>query len=178
MTRIFLASLAAFLLTACGTVAVTDYSEATPELVLEEFFSGPLTAHGVVKDRSGKVIRQFSASIDASWKDGVGTLVEDFEFNDGELQQRIWTLTPTGDNRYIGTAGDVVGEGKLQVAGNSLFLDYVLRIPYRNGTVDVRVDDRMYLVAEDVLINESTLNKFGWRVGELLLVIQRVPVEG
>ncbi len=54
---------------------------------------------------------------------------------------------------------------------------YVLQIPYRDGTIDVRVDDRMYLVSEDVLINESTLNKFGLRVGELLLVIRRVSTQ-
>ena len=31
----------------------------------------------------------------------------------------------------------------------------------------------MYLVSPDVLINESTLNKFGLQVGALLLVIER-----
>ncbi len=178
MARKLLASLGVLLLTACGSVSVTDYEGGTPELILEEFFSGQLTAHGVVKDRSGRVIRHFRADIQASWENGVGTLVEDFEFDDGELQQRTWTLTAAGDRRYTGTAGDVIGQGALQVAGNSVFLDYVLRIPYRGGTVDVRVDDRMYLVSDDVLINESTLRKFGWRVGELLLVIRREPAPG
>jgi hypothetical protein len=31
----------------------------------------------------------------------------------------------------------------------------------------------MYLVAPNVLINESALRKFGLKVGEILLVIQR-----
>ena len=53
---------------------------------------------------------------------------------------------------------------------------YVLQVPYRGSTIDVRVDDRMYLLTPDLLINESTLRKFGLAVGELLLVIQRVPV--
>ncbi len=48
-------------------------------------------------------------------------------------------------------------------------------MPYRGDTIDVRVDDRMYLLTPDVLINESKLNKFGVRVGELLLVIRRLP---
>jgi hypothetical protein len=129
----------------------------------------------VVKDRGGKVIRHFNADIVAQWADGVGTLTEDFVFDDGEKQRRVWTLTPTGDGRYTGTAGDVVGEATLQQAGNSLFLDYVLRLPYNGSEVDVRVDDRMYLVARDVLINESTLSKFGVRVGNLVLVITRTP---
>jgi hypothetical protein len=165
-------------LVACSQVQVTDYSETKPELNVEAFFNGKLTAHGVVKDRGGKVIRHFNADIDAYWKDGVGTLVEDFVFDDGEVQQRIWTLKPDGTGRYIGTAGDVVGAAKLQLAGNSLFLDYVLRLPYRDSEVDVRVDDRMYLVSPEVLINESSLSKFGWRVGSLLLVITRKGTEG
>ena len=60
------------------------------------------------------------------------------------------------------------------MAGNSLFLDYVLRIPYNEGTTDLRIDDRMYLIAPDVLINESRMIKFGLEVGQILLVIRRL----
>ena len=157
----------------CSTVRVTDYADKRPLFDVEEFFRGNLTAHGVVKDSGGRVIRHFNATIAASWNDGVGTLVEDFAFDDGETQRRIWTLTPDGEGHYTGTAGDVVGIAKMQQSGNSLFLDYVLRIPYKGSEVDVRVDDRMYLVSPVILINESDMSKFGWRVGNLVLVIAR-----
>ena len=155
----------------CSSVSVTDYRNAKPTLDLETFFRGNLTAHGVVKDRSGRVIRTFNATIDASRENGEGVLDEHFEFNDGELDQRKWILTPAGDNRYTGTAGDVVGAGVLEVAGNSVFLDYTLRIPLDDDSIDVQVDDRMYLVAPGVLLNESEMRKFGVRVGSILLVI-------
>ena len=169
----YLALLSLLLLTGCGGVSVHDYAGNEPAMVPEEFFQGSLVAHGVVKDRGGTVIRRFSADIEAYWRDGIGTLEEDFRFDDGELDRRVWTLTPAGEGRYIGTAGDVVGEGELTVAGNSLFLDYVLRIPYGDGTLDLRIDDRMYLITPEVLINESIMMKWGVRVGEILLVIQR-----
>ena len=162
-------------LTGCSSVSVTDYAGRTPLFDVETFFDGPLTAHGVVKDRGGKVIRSFSATIDASWDNGVGTLDEDFIFDDGEKQKRVWTLRRQPDGSYIGTAGDVTGEGILTQAGNSVFLDYVLQVPYRGSTIDVRVDDRMYLLTPDLLINESKLRKFGPEGGELLRVLQRVP---
>lgn len=161
------------LLSACSSVKVTDYSDMQPVFSAETFFDGRLTAHGVVKDRSGTVTRSFNADIIAYWKDGIGTLEEDFIFDDGIEERRVWTLTPSGENRYIGTAGDVIGDGIMQVSGNSAFLDYVLRVPYGDGTVDVRVDDRMYLVSDTVLVNESGLSKFGIRVGSLLLVITK-----
>lgn len=162
------------LLSACASVSVDDYAANEPRLVAEQFFDGKLMAHGVLKDRGGKVIRYFSASIDASWSDGVGTLDERFVFDDGERQTRVWTLKPSGDNNYIATAGDVIGDGKMKVAGNSLFLDYVLRIPYDGDTLDLRIDDRMYLVSEGVLLNESIMTKFGFEVGRLMLVILKV----
>ena len=161
------------LLTGCSTTGVERYADGEPALVPEQFFDGELSAHGVVKDRSGSVIRRFNASILAYWEDGVGTLEEDFLFDDGEESRRVWTLTPGGDGGYRGTAGDVVGEGVIRVAGNSMFLDYVLRIPWRESTLDLRIDDRMYLVNENVLINESRMVKFGITVGSILLVIER-----
>lgn len=175
MLRIILLAVVLGTLLGCAPVRVTDYRDAKPVLDIEQFFSGQLTAHGIVKDGSGRVIRRFNADIAAQWQDGVGTLTEDFVFDDGEVQRRVWTLTPGGDGRYTGTAGDVVGDAHLQQSGNSLFLDYVLRLPYRGSEVDVRVDDRMYLVSPDILINESRLTKFGWEVGNLLLVIERQP---
>ena len=152
-------------LAGCSAGGVGQYADREPRLVPEEFFNGDLRAHGVIKDRSGNVIRYFNASIKAYWVDGVGTLEEDFVFDDGELSRRVWTLEPTGENTYRGTAGDVVGDGELTVAGNSMFLDYVLRVPYRDGTIDLRIDDRMYLVSPDVLINESQNAETGFQRG-------------
>lgn len=161
------------LLAACAGPGVGQYAGGEPALVPEEFFNGALTAHGVIKNRGGKVIRQFNADIEAYWQNGVGTLEEDFQFADGEISRRVWTLTPSGDGRYVGTAADVVGDGEIEVAGNSMFLDYVLRIPYGDGEIDVRIDDRMYLVHPNVLINESRMKKWGFGVGEILLVIEK-----
>jgi hypothetical protein len=160
-------------LSGCSTVTVEDYADKRPVLQPEQFFDGDLSAYGVIKDRGGRVIRHFTVDIKAYWRDGVGTLEEDFVFDDGELDRRVWTLRPRGPGRYVGTAGDVVGEGEIEVAGNGMFLDYVLRIPYGDGTLDLRIDDRMYLVSENVLMNESKMYKLGFRVGEILLVIQR-----
>ena len=50
---------AAVTLVACTTVSVEDYAGNQPTLVPETFFDGSLTAHGVVKNRSGKVLLGF-----------------------------------------------------------------------------------------------------------------------
>ena len=157
----------------CSTIKVTDYEDRLPEMRPETFFNGNLNAHGVVKNRSGKVIRYFNADIKAYWEGTTGTLEEDFIFNDGEKQRRVWTLIRQDDGHYIGTAGDVIGAAQGEVAGNSMFLKYVLRIPYDDDTLDLVVDDRMYLVNPETIVNESEMRKFGLRVGEILLVIRK-----
>ncbi|MFK7831079.1 MAG: DUF3833 domain-containing protein [Congregibacter sp.] len=158
---------------ACASVSVDDYATMEPEFVPERFFDGPLVATGMVKDRGGRVIRRFTADIDASWVDGIGTLDERFLFSDGEESHRVWTLMPLGQGRYRATAGDVVGDGHAQVAGNAMFLDYVLQVPYGDGTIDLTIDDRMYLITPDTLVNESVMRKFGFRVGGIVLSIER-----
>ena len=51
--------------TANELVDAEDYADNRPALDPEAFFDGQLTAHGVVKNRSGKVIRHFNADIKA-----------------------------------------------------------------------------------------------------------------
>jgi len=158
---------------ACSSVSIKEYADNKPVMVVEEFFNGSLSAHGIVKNRSDQVIRYFSATIDASWVDSVGTLDEVFTFDDGEVQRRIWTLVKDDQGNYAGSANDVIGTSILEISGNSLFLDYVLRIPYGDGTLDLSIDDRMYLVSERVLINESVMSKWGFDVGRITLVIEK-----
>ncbi|WP_439108100.1 DUF3833 domain-containing protein [Congregibacter sp.] len=159
---------------ACGSISVDDYAGREPVFEPQTFFDGQLVARGVLKDRSGRVIRQFTADIEAYWTDGIGTLEEDFVFDDGEESRRVWKLQPAGAGQFIATAGDVVGEGRASVAGNAMFLEYVLQVPYGDGTIDLAIDDRMYLLTPDVLINESQMRKFGFRVGEIVLTIERL----
>jgi hypothetical protein len=169
-------AVSAMFLTGCAGPALEDYQGMEPELVPTRFFQGELVARGVVKDWSGEVIRTFDADITASWdENGVGTLDEVFHFNDGERQTRVWTLTPDGEG-YRATAGDVVEPGQMRWSGNAINMNYVLRVEYGDDkdTLDVRMDDWMYLVTEDTLINQTTMSKWGFDVGELVLVIRRL----
>jgi hypothetical protein len=173
LARLSIVLLSMGLLQSCSSVPVSEYADNSPLMVVEEFFNGSLRAHGIVKDRGGKVTRYFNASINAYWVDGVGTLDEVFKFDDGEEQRRIWKLVKDAAGNYVGSANDVIGTSILKVAGNSLFLDYVLRVPYEDGTLDLKINDRMYLVSERVLINESEMTKWGFNVGQITLVIEK-----
>jgi len=161
-------------LNGCSQIKLNNYEKNTPVFKVREFFDGELLAHGVVKNRSGKVIRSFTATIKASWVGETGTLDETFNFSDGEIQKRIWTLKKINDLTYSAKANDTVGSSTLQTAGNALFMKYTLTIDYKGSPLNIRVDDRMYLVDTNRLINESVMSKFGFTVGRVMLSIQKL----
>jgi len=164
-----------FLLSGCAGPSLDDYKDRSPALVPDQFFTGNLSARGVVKDWSSTVIRTFDADITASWtEEGVGTLDEVFRFDDGEVQTRVWTLTPDGES-YRATAGDVTEAGTMRWSGNTIHMNYMLEAAYGDGTLEMRMDDWMYLITPDTLINQTTISKWGIDVGEIVLVIQKQP---
>lgn len=172
--NLFCIVIALLVISGCSGSGIEAYADNKPVFVAEEFFNGNLTAHGIVKNRSGNVIRFFNATLEGSWNNGEGLLAERFVFDDGEIQFRNWQLLPIESNsarRFIGRAEDVVGDAEVTSAGNAMFIRYTLRIPYDGSTIDVQVDDRMYLVSDRVLINESKLTKWGIDVGEVVLTI-------
>lgn len=154
---------------------IRAYENNSPLLDLKEFFTGSLTASGVVKNRSGKVIRYFNADLVGSWVGNTGTLKEIFYFNDGKTEYRDWTLQLDEDSPgvFSGSANDVIGISTGTYSGNAIFMEYILQIPYKSGTTNIKVDDRMFLVSKDTIINESAFYKYGIKVGEAVLTIQR-----
>ena len=160
------------LLTGCTGMKIEDFNNTKPEFIPQEYFNGKLRAYGLVKDRSGKITRTFKGTMIGSWdKDGVGTLDEYFVYNDGEEMKRVWTLKPTENKKFIATADDIVGESPMVANGNTVMLDYVMRVPYKNSTIDLSVQDWLHLQEDGVIINHSKMKKFGFVVGELVITI-------
>jgi len=76
------------LLCGCSSVEVSDYTTTQPGLDLRQFLNGDLRAYGMLQDRSGRMTRRFTATLNGSWNGENGTLVEHFIFDDGEEQDR------------------------------------------------------------------------------------------
>ncbi|MBE0492017.1 MAG: DUF3833 domain-containing protein [Sulfurospirillum sp.] len=167
-----IATIILLIFTGCSKMQIEDFDDKKPEFIPQEYFNGTMRAYGVVKDRSGKIIRSFKADMQGSWdENGVGTLDEFFEYDDGETQRRVWTLKPNGKNRFIGTAGDIVGEAQMIANGNTVLIEYTMRIPYNGSTLDINVRDWLHLQKDGVIINHSKMRKFGLKVGELVITI-------
>lgn len=160
------------LLTACST-AIERYQGSTPALKLETFFNGPLTAHAIIQDRNGRVIRRFKATMVGSWQGDKGILNEEFIYDDGEIQHRVWHLEKLPNGEYRGRADDVLGDATGTVSGFAFNWQYTLNVPVDGKVWAFQLDDWMYLIDQDRLINRATMRKFGITVAELTLWIER-----
>ena len=153
--------------------SLDHYADMQPKLKLEEYFNGPIKAWGIVQDRSGKITRRFSIDMVGEWDGDTGTLSEDFKYYDGEEQQRVWTIKKVADQKYEGTAGDIVGKAKGTLNGNAVQWAYIMNIDVGDKTYKINFDDWMFLMEDGVLINRSYLKKFGFTVAELTLFMQK-----
>ena len=165
---------ASLLLSGCATQNIQTYKEAKPTLDMHEFFSGQIDGYGMFQGRSGEVKRRFVVDIDATHEgDDVIVLDEKFTWADGTKSQRIWRLTQQDNGQWTGTADDVIGTAKGEVAGNAFHWQYVLDLPVDDKTYQVNFDDWMYLISDDVMLNRAVMSKFGVELGSVTLSMQR-----
>lgn len=151
------------------------YKDRSPAFVLEDYFEGKTRAWGLFTDRAGNLKRDFVVDITGTWDEATRTLTleEDFVYDDGEEQRRVWTVRKTGENSYTGTAADVVGEAKGATMGNAFNWTYTLALPFKGRNINLQFDDWMWLQPNGVLMNKATVKKWGFTVGEVTIFFQK-----
>lgn len=169
-----LASLAALLLSGCA-IKPQDYAGTVPRFDMREFFDGPLEAWGMFQSRDGKVINRFHVTMVGSWSGDEGRLEEWFEYADGSKQERTWIFQRRDEHTYTGTAQDVIGQAQGTAFGSALNLVYTLALDVDGTTYHVRMDDWMFLIDDATVLNKTEMSKFGVRVGDVTLVIRKIP---
>lgn len=63
----------------------------------------------------------------------------------------------------------------LETFGNALRMDYALMVSIRDGALTVQVEDWLWRMEPDVVVNKSTMRKWGFRIGEIVTTIVRKP---
>ena len=158
-------------LTGCANnMKPTDFKDQKPKLVIEDFLSGNVKAWGILQNRSGNVIRQFSADLNGKWDGKKLILDEKFNWTDGEIQTRQWTINKLDEHNYTGTAKDVVGTAKGYSYGPAFKFEYVLLVPVKGKEMKITFDDWIFKQDENVAINRATMKKFGFKVAELTVM--------
>lgn len=162
------------LLSGCSVIDMKQYSSNQPPLDLFSYFQGETKGWGIVQDRKGRLTRQFVVDIKGTVSsDGKLTLVEDFNWNDGEKSTRTWILSKVNLHSYTGRAEDVINVASGTLYGNVLNWQYQLNLKVDDTTWKIKFDDWMFLVSDNLLLNKAILSKFGLKVGEVTIVFEK-----
>jgi hypothetical protein len=154
-------------LSGCNTMKIDDFAGKQPALKPESYFLGETRGSGMFHDRFGNLRRQFVVDMLGEMEGDILVLTEDFLYDDGEKEQRIWHLKPLGSGRYEGVAGDVIGTASGQAAGNAFQWSYKLDLKVGNGRWRVAFDDWMFLQPGGVVLNRATVTRWGVEIGTL-----------
>ncbi len=166
-------------LAACtGKPSFDDPSLSDRKLNMEEFFDGELVAYGQFQDVLGTVRRSFVVDIKGDWDGERLRLVEDFVYEDGSTEQRIWTLTKTGPDSWTGTAPGVIGQAAGQEKDNRFNWVYEIDLPVPSAdgtseTLRVTFDDWMWQLSEDRLLNLAYVKRYGFDIGVVTISFEK-----
>ncbi|MEM9813002.1 MAG: DUF3833 domain-containing protein [Pseudomonadota bacterium] len=162
------------LLGACGRPSLNDPSLGGPKLDLETFFEGEVRGYGQFQDLFGTVRRRFVVDIVGTFDGETLTLVEDFVYEDGSEERRVWTLQKTGPDSWVGTASGVIGTASGTEQGDVFNWQYEIDLPVPDGTLRVSFDDWMWQLTEDRVLNRAYMERFGVGIGDVIIIFEKL----
>ena len=150
---------------------------ATPAMAeenfkFEEYFLGKTVAFGKFSAING-VKRTFRVDLRGTWNGKTLKLVEDFDYDDGVKERKIWYFTKTGPGRYIGKRDDVKGVAPVRIRGNTARYGYKLYLDAKNRTNLVSLRDKMVLLPDGTVRNTATVFKGILPVGRVVVNFAR-----
>jgi hypothetical protein len=152
---------------------VMNYKDTKPDLNIQEYFSGPIKAWGIVQDRSGKVVQRVNIDMVGKWDGDKGTLSETLNYFDGRIEKRTWNLTKIAPNKFIGTADGIIGQAVGESNGMAIRWNYVMTVPVDGKEYNITFDDWMFAMDKNIMVNRSYMTKFGFKVAEISLFMQK-----
>jgi hypothetical protein len=178
-------ALAALLLTAActGKPSFDDPALTDRQLDLETFFDGTIVAQGQFQDIFGKARRSFEVTVKGDWNGERLRLVEDFVYEDGSTEQRVWTLVKTGpvaeSQTWQGTAPGVIGVATGQEDGNRFNWRYTIDLPVPTADgpaepVRVTFDDWMWQLSDRRVLNRAYMQRFGVDIGDVIISFEKL----
>ncbi|WP_132807756.1 DUF3833 family protein [Tepidamorphus gemmatus] len=139
---------------------------------IETALLGRTRAHGIFQDRFGNVRARFIAETDGYAESQDFILDERFVYDDGRRERRIWRISTIGEDRYVGTADDIVGLAHGRIAPDHIEWRYAIDLPVSGRIWRMRFDDRFFRVG-DLVINRARMSKFGVLLGEATIAFAR-----
>lgn len=140
---------------------------------LLSYFEGKTQALGVFEGRSGLLKRRFSVEMTGQTAGNTLVLAENFLFDDGERQERTWTLTRGEGQNFTGLCEDSESEARGGFEPGRAFLNSSLRLKVGSRRIAMQFADVFYDAGNGNVLNRSTVSKWGIRLGQVLILFRK-----
>jgi hypothetical protein len=175
LTRRSLVLAAPLVVAGCATVPPSPQGPVG-QISLVEAFEGRTVGRGLFSVPIAGIERGFDARLHGTLRrtGGVETLtvIEDFIFDDGEIDRLTWVFARTGPDSWTGVREDTVGTAQVVETDGEVRLTYLADVVSRGETTRLGFADVIYRRADGVVINEAVVTRFGLPVGTVMFELR------
>jgi hypothetical protein len=156
----------------CATRPASPTGEV-PAITLVDAFRGRTLGRGVFRVPIAGIERRFRATLNGTVRGPTLTVVEDFVFDDGEVDRLTWRFRRTGPSTWTGRREDTVGEASVVETGREVRLEYLADVRSRGEVTRLGFADAIYRRPDGVVINEAVVTRAGVPIGSVLFELRR-----
>ena len=146
----------------------------TQKFQFEKFFTGRIIAYGYMNffypSKRKKILKVFFTG---SFKNKKLKLREEY-FEDNMKTLREWDFEKISTNKFIGNGKDILNAFDVHINKNFLEMSYKFKIQYKGFHFSVCVQDQMYLINQNTLINYTKISKFMIPIAETQLLYKKL----
>lgn len=145
------------------------------KLNFEKFFTGKVVAEGYMiffypKRRKKNLKVLFSGT----FKKNTLALEENYFENNLKTNTRNWYFEKQSDDSYIGNEKNILHPFKIIIETNSLEMKYKFKTQFKSFNFNVNVEDQMYLIRKNTIINKTKVSKFNIPIAESFLLYTKL----
>jgi hypothetical protein len=163
-------------LAGCSSLPPRAFAGREPRFEPDKFFTGRTESWGVFENRAGDPQRRFRTFAQGHREGAVVVLSQEFQYDDGSSQHRLWHIRRLDEHHYEGTATDVVGVARGEAYGNAFQWDYTVALKPGNFLFNVHLHQWMYLQGNGhEMVNRATISKFGVEIAQVTESFRHLP---
>lgn len=148
-------------------------AEGNLPITLVTAFRGRTVGKGLFSVPITGLQRRFRADLVGSVRGNTLTIVEDFFFDDGEIDRLTWRFQRTGPGTWTGRREYTVGLAHVVENDREIRLDYTADVRSRGQITRLGFSDVIYRRADGVVINEAVVTKSSIPIGSVRFELRR-----
>ena len=149
-------------------------AQTEPRFVPEQWFQGRTVGEGEFRRSFGGAPSRFDMVIEGAWNGCVLTMDETFT-KPGGRWNRVWSITPTGAETYVGELTTGHGPAEITARGDTVRMRYRADAPLVERPFAARFEQTLRLRGDGTVLNTADVYKLGVRIGRTTVVFRKAP---